>query len=728
MSSTRISEVPGSDIDTSEVLEELLRDSLRTLSLVTLAVAWSWMASGLLFTKDHGDLAVTVFTAVLAAGALSYALQRRHLRLAIAAYLLGLTTAVTMIALVFPGVGALYLFTIILPITATLTTPNLTWAAAMSSAGAVMIIGLRHALPLADLLWPILSLFLTALTLWLNTRQVLNTLNWALGATAESLRNAAEARSRRAEVRSVLKSLEEATVRLQRANEALAFARAAADKAYRFKADFVANVSHELRTPLNLIVGFSEMMATAPESYRGVPLPSEYRGDMLAIYRSARHLSDLIDDVLDLSQIEVGRLPIHREPTGLGEIIREATEIVRGIAHAKGLDLNVDMPDNLPLLHLDRTRIRQVLLNLLSNAARFTDKGWIRVRVWLEGSETRVSVEDSGRGIAQDKITQAFQAFGQLSEEPARRGTGLGLALSKSFVELHGGMMWISSTVGLGTTVSFSLPLPDSMGTLPATFFRASARHPRQGDKPCVLVLHDDARVLNSLERYIEGYRFVLANTADKAMQMIREALPIAVILDNDWRECWLSITAKMQVPIRLAVLRCPLPSLRRAGSALGATDYLLKPVTREDLSAALARLPAEPRTVLVVDDDRHVVRLLVRMLTASRPALRVLEASGGREALDLIRTQQPDLVLLDLVMPDLSGYDLLVEMSHDATLARTQVVIMSAHMVEEEQATMPGDLQLARAGGFSLTEILQTVQALLGVVTQPAAVARASE
>ncbi len=709
---------------TAQVLDDLVGDSLRVLLPTTAILTWVWASVAILAIEARVVHGLVVLGLVLATTALSYLLHRRNLGLAVAVYLTGLTLALTIIATAFVSPALFFLYIPLLLVTAMLTGPGITWAMALVAIVLTLAIGRGvHTLPLGQLLSPIVFVLLTALSAWLSSRRLFTALAWALSMTAEAQKNAEEARERRAEVRSILKSLEEAYVRLERANEALIFAREAAEKAYRFKAEFVANVSHELRTPLNLIVGFSEMMATAPESYGGTLLPNQYRGDVMAIYRSARHLSDLINDVLDLSQIEAGRLPLRREPSDLGKIVGEACEIMRGLAEAKGLRLDVNLPPEVPLLCLDRTRIRQVLLNLLSNATRFTDCGWIRVSAVVDGDEVQITVEDSGRGIPADRMAHAFEAFSQLDEERAREGSGLGLAVSKRFVELHGGTMWIHSTPGMGTTVGFSLPLPQSGKAVPLTLLRTPAPLSGAQGPRWVLVLHDDEHAVSLLRRYVEGYHFRRADSVEGAVALMREAQPAAVILDSSWHDRWMQVADAADVPPHLPVLTSPLPGLHRLGLLMGAADYLAKPVTREDLAAALARLPRPARTVLVVDDDRHLVRLLARMLTAIDPSLCVLEASSGAEGLQMARSQRPDVVLLDLLMPAVSGFDFMEEIKGDQTLAETSVIIMSARPVEQERAPILGELRLARVGGFTLSEILQLTEAALTGLTQSAAV-----
>ena len=197
--------------------------------------------------------------------------------------------------------------------------------------------------------------------------------------------------------------------------------------------------------------------------------------------------------------------------------------------------------------------------------------------------------------------------------------------------------------------------------------------------------------------------------------------------MDTAWAERWATHIPALGLPSHVPLVTCPLPSMRRLGLLLGAADYLPKPVTQEDLQHALSRLPEPPQTVLVVDDNPHVVRLLTRMLKAQYPSLRVLEAFGGKEGLEVIRSARPDVVLLDLLMPEMSGYDLLEEVANDEAIAKTQTIIVSVRSVEQESPPIVGELRLRRQAGFSLTEILEMLRATLSAITRPTAMALAS-
>ncbi len=242
-----------------------------------------------------------------------------------------------------------------------------------------------------------------------------------------------------------------------------------------------------------------------------------------------------------------------------------------------------------------------------------------------------------------------------------------------------------------------------------------------------MLVLHDDPRILNLLQRLVEGYTFQLAESVVEAVRIIQEGMPMAAIVDQEWSGQWPGVIARCPGCVQLPCLTLPMPGLRRQGLLLGAVDYLAKPLTREQLIAAIIRLPQPPRSVLIVEDDPSFVRLLTRMLRAHDPALRVLEASGGEEGLAIARLEHPDLLLLDMLMPEISGYDVLRALRQDAALRGIRVIILSAQAIEQETAPVVGGLHLDRATGLSVTEVLQTVQAVLAAVTAPGAVARAS-
>lgn len=695
------------------VFADFVREALTILLIVTVAAAWAWASFVGLFDTSKVAYGYGLLAVIGVVSFAAFYLASRRLRLAVALYLAALLVGITIVTMAYSDAGMLTLYLIVVLVAAPLTGPRGLSLVTLITVAVLCSVAIQIGAPLRDLLVAVLLTLLAMLAAWLSTRRLFTALEWALNMTDHARRSAEEAREHRSELQRVLHSLDLALSRLERSNRALVFAQEAAEKAYQFKSEFVANVSHELRTPLNLIVGFSEMMTTAPESYGGKPLPGEYRGDMLAIYRSSRHLLDLINDVLDLSQIEAGKIVIHKERVALRDIIQEAIEIVRGLADARRLALVADLPDEALVVDLDRIRIRQVLLNLLTNAMRYTEHGWVRIAARVMDDEVTILVEDSGRGISPDKLQRAFEAFDRLDEEELTHGSGLGLAVSKKFIELHQGRIWIDSQVGKGTVVSFALPLPATHDDVPLSTIRTSRALRYDNVRPLALVIHNDIRALGLLRRYIDCCDFVLAESTHQAVALIRERAPDMVIVEAASVEEWRKATAEA-VSIETPVVVTPLPGIHHVGASLGAADFLPKPVTRDDVAFVLQRLQIDPRTALVIDDDPHIVRLIGRMLRSLAPNVHVVEAFSGEEGLSAARVQPPDIVFLDLNMPGMNGQQFIAAAQCEPALCKAPIVVVSVREAEQEAAPIHGELQIQKLRGFELSELLILIESVL--------------
>ena len=506
---------------------------------------------------------------------------------------------------------------------------------------------------------------LVVVVAWALGRNMVTAVEWSTASSAQAVRNAEEARQSRAELAAALRQLDYANYRLQRANSALELAWGAAEAAERAKSELVTNISHELRTPLNLVAGFSEMILTSPESYRE-PLPPSYRGDLNAIYRSAQHLLTLTNDVIDLARVGMGRLAVVREPVDVRALVEDACEIVRAYVSAKGLWLRIEVPPALPPILLDRLRIRQVLLNLLTNAARFTEHGGITVTVGMDEAVLRVEVHDTGRGIAPDDLPRVFTEFhhdgGALAAaSEGFGGVGLGLPISKRMVELHGGSMGVSSVPGAGTTFWFALPCTVDPTEQPAHAHgdvRRLPDHQHEGERLVVLA-SAGGQLGRFVERHLTGARVMVSPDVRLAQEAAVEHRALALLTDGTAGE----IGALDELPV--PVIRLPAPDSRLLADRYGVLGMLVKPVSRADLTAAVARVPGPIRTVLIADDDPRFGRLVARMLAASPlgPEVEIRSAHNGREALDLLHERRPDLLLLDLAMPELGGEEVVAAM-----------------------------------------------------------------
>ncbi|MBI2942229.1 MAG: hybrid sensor histidine kinase/response regulator [Chloroflexi bacterium] len=580
-------------------------------------------------------------------------------------------------------------------------------------------------------------IWLTALTSWAMTRNLYTALHWAWANSEQAESRLAEARLYQGRLAAANRQLEDANYRLERANYALTWARAEAEEARRLKAQLAAHVSHELRTPINLIVGFTELMLDDPDTYGGSPLPRAYLTDLTAVHRSARHLKALIDDILDLSQIDAGAMPVLREITDVGAAVHEAVATARELLERKSLSITVAVAPDLPLLYLDRVRIRQVILNLLNNAARFTERGGVSVRTYREGKHVIVEVADTGVGIRPEALGKLFEPFHQLESPPTRSrgGTGLGLAISKRFVELHGGRIWASSEgiPGQGSTFTFSLPikLEDALLRDDPPVAGAGLRPVAvTASSPAVVVLDDDPAIVNLFQRHLDGYRAVGAKDPAEALALAAELRAHAIVTDapeSDQGVGWLEGWTRIAGESGLRVLCCPMPSGRRVARTLGLVDHLVKPVSRERLLESVETVAPQARAILVVDDDPQMVRLLCRMLESSDRRYQLFRAGDGEQALEMMRQHVPDLVLLDLLMPQVDGLTLLEKMRHEPALASLPVIAVSARGVVEAITPSPGrTLTLVSDDVLPASQLLRCVQTVLDLLP-PAGVPRRS-
>ena len=295
---------------------------------------------------------------------------------------------------------------------------------------------------------------------WAATNPLLMAAEWSLLSLKEAHKYLHDAREQRVELLQIQEDLVQANRELARLSDRLKVLQQIADEARQAKAEFVANVSHELRTPLNMIIGFSDVIIQNPQMY-GSRLPAALLTDVTAIRRNTEHLSNLVNDVLDLSQVEAGRMALRKEWASAPEIIDSALSVVKGLFESKGLYIKTDISSSIPLVYCDPVRIRQVIINLLSNAGRFTDRGGIEITCHPSQDAVTISVRDTGRGISESDQKRVFQPFQQVDNSIRRKhgGSGLGLTISKQFVDMHGGHMWLESQLNKGTLIGFELPL-----------------------------------------------------------------------------------------------------------------------------------------------------------------------------------------------------------------------------------------------------------------------------
>jgi signal transduction histidine kinase/CheY-like chemotaxis protein len=576
--------------------------------------------------------------------------------------------------------------------------------AAGCALGATVLVAVLHGragLPTNLLAPSLLSIWLSWLAMAGAYLPVLRLGAWATESLESAQLAVGSARSRLAELEQALSDLANANRQLALAGRRLADLRHQAEAAERTKRIFVAKVSHELRTPLNMIIGLVHLMVESPQIY-AVTLPPEMMHDLGIVHRNGQHLARMIDDVLDLTRAESGRLELHMEDVNLDVIVHSAVEAVRPLVEKKGLGIDIEVPADLPQVHCDRTRIQQVVLNLVSNAARYTEEGHIAISLESGGGTVVVSVADTGPGIASVDLERIFEPFCQASPGTwlDTGGAGLGLTVSREFVRRHGGRMWVESKVGVGSRFVFELPAspvvdhkaPPGRWLLEDWVWREQAfRTERSGLSAShgtrrVVIWDQNGALRSALGRLDDETDLVYADDLSSAIQAA-SVCPADIVIANarSRDEVWAAIAdLRPRVPHTPLAACCVPPRIDRALQA-GAAGYLTKPVTFDDLAEAVESVSGNVERILIVDDERDVVQLWSRMLQALRDGLAISVAYSGEQALDKMRRTAPDLVLLDVVMPELDGWEVLNRKQRDPVIRKVPVILVSGRDPAEE-------------------------------------------
>ncbi|MHB0856783.1 MAG: ATP-binding response regulator [Anaerolineae bacterium] len=712
-------------------LAQLRADSLRVTIWFPMLLAYVWFAGLVWPEAGRAPTAAWIGTIVLIVGtSVSYRLRSSRAAFASLILVLSILCGAAAAMLAYRAVGYAYLLVLGIVFASVLLGPTAALLAAGASAVLVAVVGVRaFGLPLldTDITLPFLVLLLVGFASWLSARNLYTALAWVWHGYERALHNEEMARARGAELRQALKALDEATHRLERTNYMLALARDQAEDARRLKQQFAQTISHELRTPLNLIVGFTELMAGSPEYYGGQLSPAYVR-DLAIVHRNSRHLQTLINDVLDLARIESAQMSVITEATDPVTLVREAVNTARSLVESRGLALHTDIEPGLPLLKMDPTRIRQVLFNLINNAARFTERGSVTVRLCRESDVLVFSVTDTGVGIAQEDLPRVFHEFQQLDGSTRRRheGAGLGLAISRSFVELHGGRIRVESVLGRGSTFSFTLPVesPDAEEAAALPAVPASVMPARRDveNERVLLAVTPSPSAAGLLGRYVRASRTVVVQDLEQARRVAQSVVPQAVVIDRAYEDL-LDVDAGSlacawglkDVPFMF----CPLPGEEALRKRLHVDGYLTKPVSRESLWDMLRQFGDGVDRVLVIDDDRDFVRLLGRLLDNPVRRYQVSAAHTAREGLEMLRRRTPDLLLLDMVLPDLSGDEVVRRVRATPAWGKLPIVVISAQDEIDNAKELAGDVTITKAEGLMPAEVILWVQSLLDMASR---------
>jgi len=503
-------------------------------------------------------------------------------------------------------------------------------------------------------------------------------------------------------------------------------ARAAAERANQAKSTFLANMSHELRTPMNAIIGYTEMLLEDAEELG----QDEIVPDLQKILAAGKHLLALINDVLDLSKIEAGKMTLFIETFEVPTLVGDVTATIGPLVAKNANTLEVDVVPDVGTMTADETKVRQTMFNLLSNASKFTKEGKISFRVErkiLAGADGYVfSVTDTGIGMSPEQMEKVFDEFTQADSSTTRKfgGTGLGLSISKKFCRLMGGDIRVESELGRGTTFTVELPAVVTEKKREPKEPAVDAPAPSDGTATAtVLVIDDDTAALDLTRRFLtrEGFSVVTATDGEKGLELARKLRPRAITLDvmMPGMDGWTVLSTLKQDPAtaEIPVIMLTMLDEREKGFALGASEYLGKPIDRERLAALLQRFRGSGQTggrVLVVEDDSDTRKLIRRNL--KKAGWSVDEAKNGRVGLQRVEKATPDLILLDLMMPEMDGFEFLRELRARQAWQQIPVVVVTAkEITEEERLRLNGWVEkVLHKGAYNRENLLGEIRDLV--------------